>query len=154
MTKLIVKILLIGTVSGLLVFLGFLLFFFLSGNKETVELRNKSNGETIYLIKQSWGFGDSKIAIGLNKRLRTGFNISQNDKYIETLGTDIIFYKMDSGKLYVYDDSFKKPINNKFQTEIIFVRLTNPEFINLRQDRNYVKKGLNVFPEIGKRHLN
>jgi hypothetical protein len=151
MSRFIGKTLIILTVSGLLISLGFVLFIMTNGNKETVKLINNFNGETIYLIKKSWGFGDSKIAIGLNTRLRNGFNISQNDKYILTTGTDIIFYKLDSGKLYIYNDTFKKPTINKFHTEIVFIGLSNTEFYNLRENFNYKTKSLSVFPEIDKR---
>jgi hypothetical protein len=150
----ILKILLIILTVGLISIAGVWAFVMTAGEKEVVELRNDFNGEKIYLIKQSWGLGDTKMAIGLNKRLRTGFNNSTKDKYLETAGTEFIFYKIVDGKLFVYNDSFVKPVKNTFNTEIVFIGLTNPEFIKLGQDKNYEKKGLKIFPESVKRRLN
>ncbi|MBW6498079.1 MAG: hypothetical protein K0B09_06810 [Bacteroidales bacterium] len=154
MFKQILKILLIIVTIGLISFAGVWVFVMTDGDKEVVELRNDLNGEKIYLIKQSWGLGDTKMAIGLNKRLRTGFSNSPKDKYLETVGTEFIFYKIGDGKLFVYNDSFVKPVKNAFKTEIVFIGLTNPEFIKLGQDKNYEKKGLKIFPESVKRRLN
>lgn len=154
MLKLILKILLIIVTVGLISIAGVWFFIMTTGDKEIVELRNESNGEKIYLIKKSWGLGDTKMAIGLNKRLSTGFNNSDKDKYIETVGTEFIFYKIEDGKLFVYNDSFAKPVKNTFKTEIVFIDLTNPEFIKLGEDKNYEKKGLKIFPESMKRRLN
>lgn len=154
MYKRILKILLIIGIVGLISFVGVWVFVMSDGDKEVVELRNEFNGEKIYLIKQSWGFGDTKMAIGLNKRLRTGFNNSAKDKYLETVGTEFIFYKIEEGKLFVYNDSFVKPVKCAFKTEIVFIGLTNPEFIKLGQDKNYEQKGLKIFPKSVKRRLN
>jgi hypothetical protein len=143
----ILKILLIIITVGLISIAGVWVFIMTAGDKEVVELRNDFNGEKIYLIKQSWGFGDTKMAIGLNKRLRTGFNNSASEKYLLTAATEFIFYKIEDGKLYIYNDSFEKPVKNTFKTEIVFISLTNPEFIKLGQDKNYEKKGLKTFPE-------
>lgn len=65
----ILKILLIILTVGLISIAGVWVFVMTAGDKEVVELRNDSNREKIYLIKQSWGFGDTKMAIGLNKLL-------------------------------------------------------------------------------------
>ncbi len=154
MIKHIIKVFLIILIVGPLVYFGVPTFIILSGEKEIVELDNDINGEKIYLVKRSWGFGDSKIVISLNKRLISGFNSSPSDKYIETVGTEFIFYKIDSGKLIVYNENFKTPTKNNFKTEVIFIGLSNPEFIILGLNRNYEKKGMKVFPESAKRRLN
>ena len=154
MYKRFVKILLIFSSVTLAIFIGIWVLAITDGTKEVKELKNDLNGEKIYLIKQSWGLGDTKMSIGLNKRLRAGFKNKPKNKYIETVGTEFIFYKFDHGKLIIYCDSFKEPIENNFITDIEFVGLTNPEFIKLGQDKNYEKKGLNIFPESAIRRLN
>ena len=148
MFRRIFKILLISLTFGLIAYVGVFVFIMTDGDKEVIVLSNDFNGEKIYLIKQSWGFGDTKMAIGLNKRLRTGFNNSPSDKYTETVGTEFIFYKIENGKLFIYNDSFEKPIKNTFKTEIVFVGLSNPEFINLGQNKNYEKKRTKYFSRV------
>lgn len=59
MLKLILKILLIIVTVGLISIAGVWVFIMTAGDKEVVELRNDLNGEKIYLIKQSWGLGDT-----------------------------------------------------------------------------------------------
>jgi hypothetical protein len=43
---------------------------------------------------------------------------------------------------------------NPEEQRIVFIGLTNPEFIKLGQDKNYEKKGLKIFPESVKSRLN
>lgn len=153
MFKLIVRIiilLLIATMVGA----GIFMCTMTNGKKDCIELTNDSNGEKIYLIKTSWGFGDSKMAIGLNKRLRSGFNNTPKDKYTEDVGTEFIFYKFEGGKLLVYNDNFEAPIRNRFRTEIVFVGLSNSDFYNLSEKKNYLKIGLSVFPKSAIDRLN
>lgn len=151
MFKLIVKIIILLSIATL-VGAGIFMLMMTNGKKDCIELTNDSNGEKIYLIKTSWGFGDSKMAIGLNKRLRSGFNNTPKDKYTEDVGTEFIFYKFEGGKLLVYNDNFRAPKQNRFRTKILFVGLSNPDFYNLSENKNYLKIGLSVFPksEIGR----
>ena len=154
MIKLFLKTILILITVGVLAFVGVGILILTDGEKEIVELKNDFNEEKIYLIKLSWGLGDSKIAIGLNKKIRTGFSNTPKDKYVENIGTEFLFYKFENGKLLVYNDHFEEPLENEFQTDIVFVELTNPEFINLGKDKNYEAKGISVFPESAKKRLN
>lgn len=146
MFKLIFKVLILLFISAI-VCVGIFMFMLTDGKKRVIELTNDVNGEKIYLIQSSWGFGDSKMAIGLNKRLRSGFNNTPKDKYTETVGTEYFFYKFENGKLVVFNDNFIAPRHNTFQTKIVFIGLSNPDFIKLGENKNYLKKGLSIFPE-------
>jgi len=146
MFKLIFKVLILLSIAAI-VGVGISMYMMTDGKKDVIELTNDVNGEKIYLIKTSWGFGDSKMAIGLNKRLSSGFSNTPKDKYTEAVGTEYFFYKFESGKLFVYNDNFEAPRYNRFRTELVFIGLSNPDFIKLSEHKNYLKKGLNIFPK-------
>jgi hypothetical protein len=114
--------------------------------QEITEIVNPTNGEKIFLIKTSWGFGDSRMAIGLDKELKGGFSNEYKDKYESIdMGGYPILYKLDNDTLNIYDGYFKKPEIDKFKTVIILHELDVIE----RQfySKNYVKLGLMIFPE-------
>ncbi|MBN2396497.1 MAG: hypothetical protein JXC36_08595 [Candidatus Atribacteria bacterium] len=146
MLKIFIKILIASIIIGTITIAGVFIFIVFSGEKEVVELTNDFNGERIFLIKKSWGINDSKIVIGLDDNVGIGYN-SCEDKYVLTTGSDFIFYKLEEGKLYVYNNDFKSPESNKFQTKIEFINLSNPEFYNLWDNKNYKKQRIMKFPE-------
>jgi len=135
MFKLIFKVFILLSIVAI-VGVGIFMCLMTDGEREVVELPNDVNGEKIYLINTSWGFGDSKMAIGLNKRHRSGFNNTLKDKYTETAGTEYFLYKFERGKLIVYNDNFKDPLKIRFRTEFVFIGLSNPDFIELSENKS------------------
>lgn len=146
MLKTVIKIIVGTLIIGIITLVGVVVFIINSGEKEVIEITNDYNGEKIFLIKKSWGINDSKIVIGLDDNVGIAYNNSE-DKYVLTTGADFIFYKFENGKLIVYDNSFKQPEINKFQTKVEFKSLSNPEFYNLLSNLNYKKQEIMKFPE-------
>jgi hypothetical protein len=112
-----------------------------SDQTEKIELVNSANGEKIYLLRTSWGRGDSRMAIGLDEELEGGSR-DYPDKFVSiTAGDTPIMYKFENGTLHIYGGLFKRPSVDKFKTKIILDG-RSPE-----DCRNYKSLGLKIFPE-------
>ena len=123
-----------------------LLYFAFGDNKEVKKVTNPINKERIYLIKISWGLDDCRMAIGLNKKIKGGFDYDFDDKYLLDYG-EHFFYKFSNDSLIIYGSEFDKPKVNDFKTPIKFIYLENPAFSRLGECENYKKRGLAVFPK-------
>jgi len=112
---------------------------------EVVKLQNQKNGESIFLLKTSWG-NDGRMAIGLDDKLKEGFGNVYPEKY-NTDYTTAFFYKFLNDTLIVFNGGFKEPKLNKFKTPIKLLEMEGYYFRQLCVNKKYKELGFKVFPE-------
>ncbi len=142
------RIIKIAALVILIIIVGFISFFLYSSRdqKELIQILDPKNNEKIYLIKTSWGFGDARMAIGLDKKLKGGFGYHYPEKYeSRSSGDSPILYKLTNDTLYIYDGDFIKPTIDNFKTKIKLIELTPITRSDIYRD--YEKLELNIFPD-------
>lgn len=108
-------------------FMGKLKFFFLvivlsltagCSGSHAIQCINVDE-QKICFVREVWGFNGDKASLTISDNVCHQPS-KENDYVSNSLRSqEVIFYKVESGKLYVYAESMDKP-KNKFPVEVVF----------------------------------
>lgn len=106
----------------------------------TVEkLPEKKGHQAIYIKKTTWGLTRDKRTVVISNNTATEFSLNSTSEYVYN-GLFTMFYKFERDTLFVYTPIVVSvPENFKSTYVVVQKQLSNPEMMDLLDNKNYEK---------------